>query len=188
MAAAANPLDMDLAMGLIATGTLFIGMMEGMAICTTTFPLRSQEEIGTAGGLSGSIRAFGSVIAVAVLSTTLSNRLTTTIPANVVPVAENAGLPASSIPALISGLGGTTALNSTLVPGLTPQIIELASQAYRVANAQAYRTVFLVSFGFGGIGVILCWFVAQNDASQNDFVATHIHKTSEEKALEQQEG
>lgn len=97
MAAAANPLDIDLTMGLIATGTLFIGMMEGMAICTTTFPLRSQEEIGTAGGLSGSIRAFGSVIAVAVLSTTLSNRVTTTIPANVVPVAENAGLPASSV-------------------------------------------------------------------------------------------
>jgi hypothetical protein len=37
--------------------------------------------------------------------------------------------------------------------------------AYRVANAEAYRTVFLVSFAFGGIGMILCWFVAQKDES-----------------------
>ena len=37
--------------------------------------------------------------------------------------------------------------------------------AYRVANAEAYRTVFLVSFAFGGIGMTLCWFVAQKDES-----------------------
>lgn len=107
---------MDLTMGLIAMGTLFIGMMEGMAIATTTFPLRTQEEIGSVGGLSGTIRSFGSVIAVAVLTTTLSNRLSTTIPANVKPTAEKAGLPASSIPALLSGLAGTQ--RSTVPPSL----------------------------------------------------------------------
>ena len=187
MAAAANPLNMDLTMGLIATGTLFIGMMEGMAIATTTFPLRTQEEIGTAGGLSGSIRSFGSAIATAILATTLQTRLTTTVPANVVPAATSAGLPPSSIASLISGLAGTTALDSAHVPGLTPSIVAIASQAYRVANAQAFRTVFLVSFAFGGTGMILCWFVAQNDASQQNFVAGHIHKASEEKALEEQQ-
>lgn len=118
--------------------------MEGMAICTTTFLLRTQEEIGTAGGLSGSVRSFGAVIAIAVLTTTLSNRLKTTIPANVVPISEQAGLPASSIPALISGLSGTTALNSIMVPGLTPHIVDMASQAYKAANAQAYRTESLI--------------------------------------------
>ncbi|KAK4998648.1 hypothetical protein LTR66_002152 [Elasticomyces elasticus] len=184
MAAAANPINMNLTMGLVATGTLFIGMMEGMAIATTTFPLRTQEEIGTAGGLSGTIRSFGSVIAVAVLSATLKNRLATTIPAIVVPAAENAGLPTASIPALISGLGGLTALNNTTVPGLTTDIMTTALHAYKVANSQAYSTVFLVSFAFGGIGMIICWFVAQNDASLDTFVAGYIHKTSEEKALE----
>lgn len=184
MAVAANPLNMNLTMGLITTGCLFIGMMEGVAICTTSFPLRTQEEIGTAGGLSGAIRAFGSVLAVAIYATTLTNRLKTTIPANVVPAAVNAGLPASSIPSLISGLGGTTVLNTTTVPGLTENIVAVASQAYRVANAEAYRTVFLASFAFGGLGMIICWFVAQNDASTENYVAGHIHKPKEEKALE----
>ena len=161
MAVAADPLNMELTMGLITTGSLFIGAMEGIAICTTSFPLRTQEEIGTAGGLSGAIWAFGSVLAVAIYAITLTSRLTTTIPANVVPAAEQAGLPASSIPALISGLGGRTSLNSTVVPGITPQILAVASQAYRVANAQAYKTVFLASFAFGGLGMIICWFVRQ---------------------------
>jgi O-antigen/teichoic acid export membrane protein len=128
------------------------------------------------------------VIATAIMTTTLQNRLTTTVVANVVSAAEKAGLPTSSIPALISGVGGTTALNATTVPGLTPAIVEVGTQAYKVANAQVYRTVFLVSFAFGGLGMILCWLVAQNDSSKKDFVAGHIHKTSEEKELEQQQG
>jgi hypothetical protein len=170
MAAAANPLDMDLTMGLIALGTLFIEMMKGMATYTTAIPPRSQEEISTAEDPSGSIQAFSSVIAVAVLSTTLLNRLTTTIPVNVVPAVQNAGLPAESIPALISGLDGLNTLDSTVVPSLTLQTMEITSQAYSMATAQAYRTVFL---GFP------CFF-AQNDASRIDFFAAHIHKTSEE--------
>jgi hypothetical protein len=42
MACAANPLNLHLTMGLITTDSLFIGMMEGQAIATTTFPLRTQ--------------------------------------------------------------------------------------------------------------------------------------------------
>lgn len=187
-AAAANPLNMTLTMGLVGTGTLFIGMMEGMAICTTTFPLRTQEEIGTAGGLSGSIRSFGSVIAIAILTTTLRTRLEKTVPANVVPAVTKAGLPSSSIPSLISGLSGASNLTAEAVPGLTNGILEVADKAYKLANSQAYSTVFLVSLAFGGLGMILCWFVAQNDESQANFVAGHIHKTSEEKALEEESG
>lgn len=88
MAAAANPLNMNLTMRLIITGTLFVGMMEGMAIATTTFPIRTQEEIGTAGGLSGSIRSFGAVIVIAILTTTLRIRLKENIPAKVIPTAK----------------------------------------------------------------------------------------------------
>lgn len=60
--------------------------------------------------------------------------------------------------------------------------------AYRVANSQAYRTVSLANFAFGGLGMILCWFVAQNDKSLENFVAAKIHSTADEKALEEQEG
>ncbi|RFU26296.1 hypothetical protein B7463_g10051, partial [Scytalidium lignicola] len=186
MACAADPLNKPLTMGLLIVGCLFIGAMEGMAIATATFPLRSQEEIGTAGGLSGAVRIFGGCVAVAIYSTVLNNRLATTIPGRVIPAAIGAGLPESSIPALVAGLEGTTPINVPSIPGLTDRILDIASFAFRQAHADAYRTVFYTSFAFSGIGMILCWFVAQNDSSTQDFVASHIHKPAEEKELEAQ--
>ncbi|OQV04628.1 hypothetical protein CLAIMM_09483 [Cladophialophora immunda] len=185
-ACAADPLNRPLTMGLLIVGCLFIGAMEGMAIATATFPLRSQEEIGTAGGLSGAVRIFGGCVAVAIYSTVLNNRLATTVPGRVTPAAIGAGLPSSSIPALISGLQGETPMNVTNIPGLTDSIFDVASFAFRQANADAYKTVFYTSFAFSGIGMILCWFVAQNDASTLDFVAGHIHRREEEQELEAQ--
>ena len=46
---------------------------------------------------------------------------------------------------------------------------------------------FYTSSAFGGIGMILCWFVANNDKSMEDYVAGHMHKTTDEKTLEQAE-
>ena len=115
--------------------------MEGQAIATTSFPLRTQEEIGTAGGLSGAIRSFVSVLATAIYSTVLVNRQNTTIPDYVPPAAIHAGLPKSSVPALIKGLTGDGPLTKSAIPGLTPAITAAATNAFRVANSEAYKTV-----------------------------------------------
>lgn len=115
--------------------------MEGQSIATTTFPLRTQEEIGTAGGLSGAIRSFVSVLATAIYSTVLVNRQNKTIPQYVPPAAEQAGLPKSSVEALIAGLSGKGPLTKAAVPGLTDHILNVATKAYTVANSEAYKTV-----------------------------------------------
>jgi hypothetical protein len=121
--------------------SLAAGIMEGQSIATTTFPLRTQEEIGTASGLSGAIRSFVSVLATALYSTVLVNRQNTAIPHNVLPAAEKAGLPKSSLPALIKGLSGEGPLTKSAVPGLTPAITAAATKAFTVANSEAYKTV-----------------------------------------------
>ena len=141
LACAANPLNLTLTMGLVTTGSLAIGIMEGQSIATTSFPLRTQEEVGTAGGLSGAIRSFVSVLASAIYQTVLNNRLNKTIPQYVAPAVEQAGLQKSSVPALIKGLTGLGKLTKSAVPGLTPAIEATAAQAYRVANSEAYKTV-----------------------------------------------
>ena len=185
---AINPLNMSLTMGLIIVGCIFVGGMEGVALVTTTFPLRTQEEIGTAGGLSGTAPLFFSSVSAAIYAAVLNNRLASTIQANVVAAATHAGLPTSSILMLLTGLSGAAPLNSTTVPGLTPTILDLSSQAYRAAHAKAYSTVFLVSLAFTIPGVVLCWFTAKNDKAQEDFVVGSIHKKGEEKELEDQDG
>ena len=177
LACAANPLDLNLTMGLITTGSLAIGtyanandpfpslisqqrdcrdsssrirtfthspitgIMEGQSIATTTFPLRTQEEIGTAGGLSGAIRSFVSVLATAIYSTVLVNRQNKTIPHYVPPAAEQAGLPKGSVPALIKGLTGNGPLTKGAIPGLTDGTLAAATKAFTVANSEAYKTV-----------------------------------------------
>lgn len=143
VACGANPMNLNLTMGLVTTGSLAIGIMEGQSIATTSFPLRTQEEIGTAGGLSGAIRSFVAVLASAIYSTVLTNRLNTTIPQYVIPAAEQAGLPTSSIPALIAGLSGVGNLTASAVPGLTREIEATAAQAYIVANSMAYKTMYV---------------------------------------------
>ena len=184
LACAANPLNLSLTMGLITTGSLAIGAGEAVSATTTTFKLRTQEEIGTAGGLSGAIRSFVSVLATAIYSTVLQNRLGQTIPHYVTPAAEQAGLPKSSVSALIEGLSGAAPLTASATPGLTSPINATVAQAYKVANAEAYKTVFYTSFAFGGIGMIICWLVANNDESLNNYVAGHVHKTTDEKELQ----
>lgn len=184
IACAANPLNLTLTMGLITTGSLTIGAGEAVAATTTTFRLRTQEELGTAGGLSGAIRSFVSALATAVYSTVLANRLATTISQYVGPAAENAGLPVSSVPALISGLQGMGPLSPSKVPGLTGAIRATAAEAYKHANSEAYKTVFYTSFAFGGAGMILAWFILDNDKSKYGLVAGHVHDPKNEKTLE----
>lgn len=182
--AAYNPLNIPLTMGLITTGCLLNGMMETVVVTASTFPLRTQEEIGTAGGLAGSIRAFGSTIATTILSTILATRLQTTIPQYVVPAAVSAGLSATAIPALISGLGGIAPLTESTVPGLNSEIMVTAKSAYQVAHAEAFKTVFLANLAFGGVGLFLVWFVLNKDPSTEDYVAAHLHHVKDEEALE----
>ncbi|KAK0798795.1 hypothetical protein LTR91_009978 [Friedmanniomyces endolithicus] len=188
LAAAANPLNRPLTEGLILTGSFLIGASESQTAVTALSTLRNEADIGLAGGLAGTIRSFVSAIAVAIYSTVLKNRLNTTIPQYVAPAAEEAGLPASSLPALILGLGGTGPLTATTVPGLTSAIEAAATTAYRCANAQAYRTIFFTSFAFGGAGMILVWFVADKDKAKENFVGGHVHDPRQEKALEGEKG
>ncbi|KAK0847276.1 hypothetical protein LTR03_006421 [Friedmanniomyces endolithicus] len=188
LAAAANPLNRPLTEGLILTGSFLIGASESQTAVTALSTLRNEADIGLAGGLAGTIRSFVSAIAVAIYSTVLKNRLNTTIPQYVAPAAEEAGLPASSLPALILGLGSTGPLTATTVPGLTSAIEAAATTAYRCANAQAYRTIFFTSFAFGGAGMILVWFVADKDKAKENFVGGHVHDPRQEKALEGEKG
>ena len=178
---AANPLNMDLAMGLLVTGNLIIGMADGIALPMTTFPIKSQELLGTAGGLSGCIRLAGTSIAVAMYSTILNNRLSQTIPAAVERAASSAGIPESSVPQLVAALNdGTSLLNVTNISGLNSSTIPLIDLAYQKGSARAYSTVFLSTLGFGGLALILCFFIGGVDESDGEYVAAVIQNTNQQ--------
>lgn len=80
VALAADPMSMNMTLAFLIVGNFILGAADGVALPMTTFPIQNQEDIGTAGGLSGSIRLTGTSIAVAMYSTILSNRLEVTVP------------------------------------------------------------------------------------------------------------
>lgn len=180
-ALAVDPLNKTLTISLLATGNFILGCGDGVCMPMTTFPIRSQEEIGTAGGLSGSIRLTGSSIAVAMYSTVLANRLSVTIPQEVGPAALAAGLAPSALPDLITALNTGRLLNTTLASNLSSSSVLAIESAFRLANSKAYSTTFLSTLGFGGLGLIIVWFTGGIDESKGDYVAGQIHRPEEEK-------
>lgn len=183
-AAAANPLNMEMTMTFVILGCFMVGAADGIAIATTTFPIRSQEEIGTAGGLGGFLRLFVSTVAVAIYNTVQTNKLSSTLPNEIGKAVAGTALPSSSIPALIAGFSGAGSLNG--IPGATDSIVQMAHQGYRKGYSQAIATVFLTNLSFCGMAVILSFFIQDNDVSQENFIAGHIHTKTEERALEQE--
>lgn len=173
--------NIALTQGLLIPGAFAIGIVESVSITTSTFPLRSQEEIGQGGGLSGSLREFVSAIAVAIYTSTLGNRLIQTIPNHVDPVALKMGLPENSLATLAQALQGKVSYASVI--GLTPSIKEAVQEPYRLAFVDASKTVFLVSLAFSGTALILSFFTTENDESTQDYVAGGIKTANEEKEL-----
>jgi hypothetical protein len=185
-ACAANIDDRQLTMGLLIVGCYAMGIVESVSITTSTFPLRSQEEIGQGGGLSGSTRNFVSAISLAIYTATLSNRLNQTVGPNINPVALGLGLPASSLAALAAAVRGSGSYDA--VPGITDAIREAIQEPYRVAFKEAARTVFFVSLAFSGSALILSFFTTENDESTADYVAAGMHGKTQKATSDEEKG
>lgn len=132
-----------IALGLMAT--FVIGWIDNITFPGVTL-LYEAQDIGLATGVLGSIRAVGGAVAQALYVSILTNKASTYMPKYVVPAATNAGLPASSLPALFAGI---TAGNFTAVPGITPDIIAATGAAVTHAYLSSFHVVFYATIPFG---------------------------------------
>jgi hypothetical protein len=140
-----------------------------------TLAAKDQYALGTASGVAGSIRFLISSIAATVYSVILSNRLTKTIATRVPPTLLAAGLPASSISSFISAFAlGPSAFAA--IPDVNPTIIAAGTSAYKQANADAYRTVFLSNIAFSGVAIICSLLLPNVDHLLTNQVATTLHQ------------
>jgi hypothetical protein len=179
--AASNVNSKSMSIAVIAVGTWFIGWNESVCLANSGIELLDQREIGTALGAAGSIRSVISSVASAIYVSVLNSRLSETIPSVVPPAAIGAGLPASSVPAF---LGGFTTGSFAGIPGINDQIIAAGKQAYKVANVEAYSTVFFTTLAFTGIAIILSFFSPNVDDKMTGQVAVTLHKGTDQTAAE----
>jgi hypothetical protein len=145
--AALTPDTKNMGVAFTIIGPFFVGFIELASLALAPLFCKASD-IGLASGLLASIRSAGGAIAVAVYSTILSNRLTTTIPAAVVPAATDAGLPASKVPQLLAALDAGT------LDKFPAAVAGAVGGALPGAYAAAFKTVYLASIGFGAIAII----------------------------------
>lgn len=174
--AAATPDNINLTIGLLICGCFFIGWNESVTLVFAGMCLTDQKEIGMAVGLAGSVRSAVSTLATTIYTVVLSNRLSSTISNIAVPAILAAGLPPSSLDALLASLaaGGDGIGIVDVVPGATQAIVNIARQAYKDAALAAFKTVFLTSIAFTGIGMVVSFWAPNVQTLMTDQVAVLI--------------
>ncbi|ORY07019.1 fungal trichothecene efflux pump [Clohesyomyces aquaticus] len=154
-------------------GNVAVGWAEGLAITAVTLTARNQAELGTASGTAGSIRFLISSIASTIYNVVLSNKLAKNTASLVPPALAAAGLPTSSIKSFILAL---PTKKFTKVPGVTAEVIKAGLAAYKEANVQSFRVVFLTTIAFTGLAVLLSLFLPDIDKLLTTKVAVTLGK------------
>lgn len=131
---------------------VFFGWAQYLSIAYVQFGCE-QTELGISGGLAGVARFAGGAVAISIYTTILTNVSSTNM-AKLVPAAVTAaGLPGSSVAALLAALPlGAAALAK--VPGITTKIAVAAGAAFQESYVVGLRTTALASLAFGIMGII----------------------------------
>jgi hypothetical protein len=93
--------------------------------------------LSTATGLGFSARALGGAFGSAVLATIYNGKLSSTYAPHMSATALTAGLPSSSIPALLAAFSSGTGFSE--VPGMNERILSAALRESHLLYARAYR-------------------------------------------------
>ncbi|KAK4934506.1 hypothetical protein LTR10_024253 [Elasticomyces elasticus] len=141
------------ASALATLASVFIGALESLAVTMVTIVIPDQSELGAAGGAFGSIRSMGGVLATdleqaAILSTVLTNKVTSNTKAIVVPALVKAGLPLTSIEPLFTALSSGNSGAIAAMPGVTQSITAVAVAGIKLAYSKAFTAVYLVTLAF----------------------------------------
>lgn len=93
----------------------------------------------------------------------LTNRVTANIKTIVVPALLGAGLPATDIAKFLPVLAAGVPSAIESFPGITPQILSAAAEAYKAAYAGAFKVVFLTTIAFGSVAIVSSLFFKEID-------------------------
>ncbi|KAL8292408.1 hypothetical protein RQP46_001020 [Phenoliferia psychrophenolica] len=132
------------------------------------------EYLSTATGLAFSARAIGGAFGSAVLDAIINSKLKA-LPGNIGVAAINAGLPSTSVTALVTALAGGAPAALAAVPGINANIISAAVSASRNSYAKAYQAAFLSILPFIAVA-ILAIFMVKN---VGELMTEHVEATVE---------
>lgn len=131
-------------------GTLAAGYVENLTLSTMAL-VWEPDDIGLVAGVMGCIRTAAGALATSMYSSILSTELAKYLPRFVPPAAVEAGLPESSVPALLRAV--STGVFAS-IPGIDDAVIRAVGSPIQRAYTSAFRTVFLCTIPFSVILLI----------------------------------
>ncbi|KAL4963399.1 trichothecene efflux pump [Aspergillus stella-maris] len=170
-----NIWSMTIALGTL--GCIAIGYIDNISFPGVTLLVEPQD-IGLATGVLGSLRALGGAVAQAVYTSVLDNKLNGNIPKYVGPAAKSAGLPESSLPALLEALSASTSVDG--IPGVTESVITAAQAALKIAYSESFRIVFYCTIPFSVILIVSSCYVPNMGNFVHYNVARRLQERSED--------
>lgn len=179
--AALTPERVKMGIAFTIIGPFFVGFIELASLSLAPLFCKASD-IGLASGLLSSIRSAGSSVSVATYNAILTNRLATTLVANINSIAADAGIPDDKIPAIVAAIKTGTIAK---VPGLTPEMQAAVTQVVPTAYSQAFKTVYLASLAFGGIAIISSLFSKDVQEHLTDKVERKLHGRQKEVIVEE---
>jgi hypothetical protein len=151
-------------------GCFVIGWIENIVFPGVTLVIEPQD-IGLATDVMGSIRALGGAVAQALYVSILANKAAIYIPRYITHVATAAGLPASSLPDLLT----STPLGDFIaVLGTTPAVIAATGIAVRDAYVTTFHYIFFATIPFSILLIISCFFIPNMGQQLHNNVAKRL--------------
>ncbi|KAJ7063579.1 MFS general substrate transporter [Mycena amicta] len=139
--------------------------------------------LSTATGLAFSARAIGGAFGSAILDAIINNKLVS-YATDVGAAAVAAGLPQSSIPALLQAISGGGPLTPEAIPGASPTIIEIALDKSHEVYARAYRFAWIPIIPF----VVLAMVAIMCLRDVKELMTEHVEATVERVGARNVEG
>ena len=130
--------------------------------------------IGTSLMVLQSCRALGGTIGITIFTAVYSEKIATYLPAYVSPVAIEAGLSPSSLPAVFAALKSGNSALLTAVPGMTGQILGAVGAAFSEASSKSCEFVWLAIMAFSAFSAVAAFLVQDVPEKYNNFVESAL--------------
>lgn len=138
--------------------------------------------LSTATGLAFSARALGGAFGSAVLNTIINSKMSSSYATAVSSAATEAGLPASSIPALLAAFAAGEGFSQ--IPGISPAVLGAASHASQETYAAAYRLAWSSIIPFVVLALVAIAFLK----GVKELMTEHVEATVEREKMSDTNG
>lgn len=126
------------------------------------FGIVSQSDIGASTGLAGTSRLLAGSVAIAIFSTTTTNKYRAELPGCVARAATASGF-SGNVTRLITAAGANTAAGYAAVPGINPSVRAAATLANKEAYLEGAHLSYQIALAFGLCGCIAALFIPTID-------------------------